>query len=520
MASKTRKRRGAGRRNALPKPRGVIHPRVQKVGPEHFGIVAVDCAKARSKWLLADFYGSVLIPPTAVEHARQSLDGAVALLRQTIQQRDIRDVLVVVERTGRYHHPVKRAFAQAGFDTRVIHPFTTKHMRLPADPGIKTDDTDLSAIWRGAINGFALAEAPLQEFWEEFRLLVRHRRDWVCKTSALCCQIKEHLHAALPGFAACFPKLWENPACLHLALHFESIASLRQADPSAMAAALRAAEIGFQRRTLHRIAEWAAQAPEADVAGQEHRRIAAALNQDRMQKEQQIQGLELRIASYLVRTPYVLLMVMPGINVVSAAELAAEAGPMEHYANGRCLTGRAGLYPSRHQSDQVDHPDGPIVRCANRRLRFALLQIADNLISCNRHFRTLAAGWKQNRADPRLIRIRVAQRAARIAFHVVGGRQAFDHPCVRDRHYVLRKLVAFYQEHGAVGEQVRTDLHAALDQIPAKARPAEIPPLQEQLRAHQRARRPTALAEILPDLLARLRPPGVQSDLSGAQDPA
>jgi hypothetical protein len=36
-------------RDVLQKPRGVIHPRVQQVGPEHFGIVSIDCAKARSK---------------------------------------------------------------------------------------------------------------------------------------------------------------------------------------------------------------------------------------------------------------------------------------------------------------------------------------------------------------------------------------------------------------------------------------------------------------------------------------
>jgi hypothetical protein len=30
------------------KPKGLLHPRVQKVSPEHFGIVAIDCAKARS----------------------------------------------------------------------------------------------------------------------------------------------------------------------------------------------------------------------------------------------------------------------------------------------------------------------------------------------------------------------------------------------------------------------------------------------------------------------------------------
>jgi hypothetical protein len=42
------------------KPRGVVQERVQKVGSERFGVVAVDCAKARSKWMLCDFYGKVL----------------------------------------------------------------------------------------------------------------------------------------------------------------------------------------------------------------------------------------------------------------------------------------------------------------------------------------------------------------------------------------------------------------------------------------------------------------------------
>src|SRR3990172_1826853 len=59
MATKTRsKRRRSARRTHLQKPTGVIHPRVEAVGPERFGIVSVDCAKARSKWMLADFMAS------------------------------------------------------------------------------------------------------------------------------------------------------------------------------------------------------------------------------------------------------------------------------------------------------------------------------------------------------------------------------------------------------------------------------------------------------------------------------
>ena len=62
------------------KPHGIIKPRVQQVGPERFGIVSVDCAKARFKWMLCDFYGNVLVPPTVVEHNRVELELALAQL--------------------------------------------------------------------------------------------------------------------------------------------------------------------------------------------------------------------------------------------------------------------------------------------------------------------------------------------------------------------------------------------------------------------------------------------------------
>src|SRR6266542_3228438 len=153
----------------LQKPRGVIHPRVQKVGPEHFGIVCVDCAKARSKWMLTDFYGRVLVPPTEVAHNRVELAATVAQVRAALIQHDLRDCLVAVERTGRYHHPMKNTFAQADFDTRLVHPYSTKQFRQPANPDNKTDDTDLAAMQRAAVNGFALQEAAPSESWVQLQ---------------------------------------------------------------------------------------------------------------------------------------------------------------------------------------------------------------------------------------------------------------------------------------------------------------------------------------------------------------
>ena len=144
MATTFRRRRcRSSRFTSVAKPSGSLHPRVQKAQPEHFGIVAIDCAKARFKWMLADFYGRVLVPPTLAEQTRQGFQQAIATLRQAQAPSELRDLVVAIERTGAYHKPVQRAYAAADYETRIVHPLTTSHFRKIADPGNKTDDTDL-----------------------------------------------------------------------------------------------------------------------------------------------------------------------------------------------------------------------------------------------------------------------------------------------------------------------------------------------------------------------------------------
>jgi len=502
---------------SLGKPRGVLHPRVQQVGPEHFGIVCVDCHKRSSKFLLADFYGRVLIPPTVVAHNRPDLDAAVAQVRAAFATYDLRDGLVALERTGRYHRPVQRAFATAGFETRILHPFVTKQYRQPVDSGNKTDDTDLAAIHRATVTGCALVEASRDEAWTSLLLLIRHRRDLVHKGAALNCQIREHLEAALPGFAACFDKLWESPIPWHLLQHFPTADQLRQAGLTMLCHSLQQANLRFQRRTLQTVLDWADQAAPGDVAADLHRHIALAYYRDRQQKSQEILALERTIAGRLVQTPYVLLLSFPGINVVSAADFAGEAGPITDYANPKSITGRAGLRPSRYQSDQVDQANGPLVRNCNRALRAAILGIADNLILCNHHFNVLATQWQAQGKDPRHTRVKVALRFCRIAFQMVAGRQVFRHPSIQGRHYILDKLSAFHRDHDTSMADVLRDLQAAIDQVPARDHAAEAKPLADELRTIQDGHRrgPQPLADILPLVLARLGVGVVQSPESG-----
>ena len=111
-------------------------------------------------------------------------------------------------------------------------------------------------------------------------------------------------------------------------------------------------------------------------------------------------ALERDLAALLVQTPYVLLLGIPGINVVSAAEFAGEMGPIEHYASARAITGRAGLFPVAYQSDQVDRAGGPLVRCGNRGPPPGDPDDRRQPARCNDHFRGLAAGWREAGQGP------------------------------------------------------------------------------------------------------------------------
>jgi transposase len=470
--------------------------------------------------MLADFYGRVLVEPTTIEHDQAGFEKALQLVRDGMARHGIKDMIVVIERTGRYHGPIQRAFAKEGFEVRILHPYTTKQFRQPADPGNKTDDTDLFAIHRGAVNGFGLLEHEPEPIFVHLQLLARHRRGLVQKNVVLRQQMLEHLHSYMPGYARHFRDIFDSEILLWVAKDLGSAAAILQAGVDGLAQQLRKANISGHKPTLQKAVAWARSAPSTEEPALLHRRFFIELDADRLSRLQLIRTIESELADTLSQTPYILLLGIPGINVVSAAEFAGEMGPIKHYVKARAITGRAGLYPSRYQSDEVDRPDGPLVRRANHDLRRAILIIADNLIRCNEHFGILAVGWRLKKADARDIRVRVGGRFCRIAFQMVAGQMTFRHPCTQKRDYILTKLIRFALDHAIAPDQLLRNLNAATVQLPPSDHRVEAESLAGEMARAQKKRGsgPKAIGEILPAVLAKLGLSLISSKESGEAD--
>lgn len=504
MATRTKSRRTTRSKNRfIGKPTGQNQARVQAVGPEHFGIVAVDCAKRRSKWMLCDFYGKVIIEPTSVEHTAGGLRTMTQLVLETCKSAGLTDSIVAVEMTGIYHKRVFRAFRKAGFDTRIIHPFASSHYRRPPHPDAKTNDHDLEAIFHAAIKGYGLAVLPVGEVYHSLQAISRHRHNLVKQRARLMVQMRRLIHHTLPGYADLFEDdlLFHSSIALPIALKFNTPQAIAGAGIAGIASHLTAANVRFQTRTIERIVAWSATAGEPSELAAMQTRQWQQLNDLRELFTKQIVASEQELAGFLVKTPYILLLTVTGINVVSAAHLAGEAGPIEHYASARAINGRAGLHTSRYQSDEVDHADGSLFRQCNRQLRGAAMLVAENLIKCHPYYRGLSALWTQQKVDPRDRRCRIANRAMRLVYQLVAGRQLWRGKGV-DREYLLAKPREIHRVHQVPIDQSVRDLHEAFVWLPKAAYTEEAKPLAELARTSHAG--PKSIGDLLVPLLIRL----------------
>jgi len=129
------------------------------------------------------------------------------------------------------------------------------------------------------------------------------------------------------------------------------------------------------------------------------------------------------------------------------------------------------------------------------------MMVAENLIKCHPYYRGLSALWMQQKIDPRDRCCRIANRAMRMVYQLVGGRQLWRGKGV-DREYLLAKLQEFHRLHDSPIEQAIRDLHEAFAWLPKSAYAEEAKPLAELTRRNGRG--PQRIGDLMIPLLIRL----------------
>ena len=106
-----RRKRGFGRRGGtvhVHKADGSYLQRVKQAGPKRSAFLVVDPAKKRHRVLLANWYSEPLMETLTIENTKQGLERLVAIVKAECEEHKIKELVVGVERTGRYYKPVYR----------------------------------------------------------------------------------------------------------------------------------------------------------------------------------------------------------------------------------------------------------------------------------------------------------------------------------------------------------------------------------------------------------------------------
>ncbi len=134
------------------------------------------------------------------------------------------------------------------------------------------------------------------------------------------------------------------------------------------------------------------------------------------------------------------------------------------------------------------------------------MMVAKNLIKCHPYYRGLCAFWEKRKVDPRDRHCRIANRAMRMVFQLVGGRQVWRGKGV-DREAILSKLREFHRDHHSNLDRAIADMNEAFGWLPKSTYASEAKPLQEF--AAKKRRGPQPIGDLLFGLLIRL---GVKSE--------
>ena len=186
----------------------------------------------------------------------------------------------------------------------------------------------------------------------------------------------------MPGYANLFDRLFESPTALVIAARCDSPAKLIELGRNRLSRHLAKNKICHQLRTIDKVLAWAGSG-EIQSDGPMHHAIWTDLHELYQHFHRKIAALERELAGDLVQTPTFACWRFPA-STSFRPPISGRNGTDLAVCQCECHYRAQGFFPSRHQSDQTDHDNGPIIRQANRRLRCVLMRIADNLAChCN-----------------------------------------------------------------------------------------------------------------------------------------
>lgn len=434
----------------------------ENFSPHEIAITAIDVGKTHTVAGVFGYFGEVLHDSFLLTPDRRGVDLLCRVAEETAARCGRKHIVYSFEHTGHYHEPVVALLRERNCTVLPLNAVTTKKEKESDLDRSKTDEIDIHYIAAAVSAGKVVTDRPLRPEEEELRYVSRHRRRLVQRRANAFVELHvliDHYWPAFQGLPEVvdgkahveriFAKTWPERALKflkHVSTPAEALA-LGEAGLSELSRRERLA-LGTRRiRLILRAAELAPKVPES-LLEQYVEQLRSAL--DAIEKlNVHIEALEDRCQELLVNTRGVLLLTMPQVGAVTAAEYMAEIGflvPSLHSASA--VIKLAGTNPLPHQSGNRRWMR-KISKQGVAHYRTLTWQLGDNLYygKGNPYFQVF--GRRLTHLKPKQLRIAVGNKAHRVIFAMLKNGEVFAPKTWTGPSLTmnpLRKLKPCYQE--------------------------------------------------------------------------
>lgn len=412
---------------------------VRETGTEHLLLVAVDAAKHTHKALICNYFGHILVQPFEFDGSWTGFERLRDEIELQKNKLGMKKVVVGIETTGHYYEDLVKVSQAEGYHVRIINAATTAKERETLLNWSKTDNLDLMAILQSIIHGRGTSSSLPSGAIRSLQRLTRARRELVGERTSTQNLIRTYIDRIFKELQG--KSVWEQGKRKHVqpfsklfgkAPRYIMRHCLHPSDLIGMGKkGLR--EISIQEnlkirdQSIEILMEFACSSITSPKESVEVDQLLLNQSLDRLDMlDEQIKLLERTIEDLFVQTDGAVILTVPGIAVVTGAELYAEMGDISDFTHAGQLIKMAGTNPTVKQSGGKRPSYSGISKQGRKAFRNITYQAGKSLAVNNPEMSRRYVAMKERGKHHRQAYIALGNRMIRLAFSMIRRQKLYQ----------------------------------------------------------------------------------------------
>ena len=326
-------------------------------------LVPIDVSKVLQKSMILNYFGEVVEPAFSFMVNQTGMKVLVDRIRKAAKLIEAERVFVGIEATGHYYEDIVRLLTEQGYSVHIINPSSTHEERKQHLTYTKTDDIDLYLIAEALVGNKATNNKISAGHYKALQNLTRARRSEVNKRSRIKTEIRvlhDQIWREYQGFSVLlngklktrtiFSDFW-GKASLHILSHYPHASQMIELGEAGLRQLSREHNLKLRQTTIESLLYAAEESvsKSMDSLSSELFLLKQKLK-DYEWHTRNIKAYEQEIERVFIKTDGLLLLTVPGIGLVTGAEIYCEMGDLSHYSSASQLIKKAGTNPVVKQS--------------------------------------------------------------------------------------------------------------------------------------------------------------------------